>query len=125
MPKDMDVRARAVWRRVMREMGASDVISAADADILRCYCEAVARYEQAARAYALGQPLVRDRGHLAKSPLHQVVRDHADQVRLFVRELGLSPAARANLRITPGPDGAGLDAQLEPRARLRVLPDTR
>ena len=52
------------------------------------------------------------------------MRDHADQVRLFARELGLSPAARANLRITPGPDGAGLEAELEPRARLRVVPDT-
>ncbi len=48
MPTDMDAEAKIVWRRVLRDMRTTGVIRAADADILRCYCEAVSRYAQAA-----------------------------------------------------------------------------
>ena len=52
MPRGMDRDAQKVWRRVVREMRGSDVILAADADVLRCYVEAVSRYAQAAELYA-------------------------------------------------------------------------
>ena len=44
MPADMDADAKAVWRRVLRDMRHTGVIRAADADVLRCYCEAVSGY---------------------------------------------------------------------------------
>jgi P27 family predicted phage terminase small subunit len=69
---------------------------------LRLYCEAWSRYRQAVDMLAGSAPLLNDRGHLAKNPLHQVVRDNADHVRLLARELGLSPAARASLQLMPG-----------------------
>ena len=99
MPPDMDVPAQGVWRRVMREFGPTGVITAADHDALRCYCEAVARYEHAARLLATSGPLVRGArsGELVKNPLHQVVRDDADLVRAYARELGLTPSARNGL----------------------------
>lgn len=57
MPHGMDEAAQRVWRRVVREMRGSDVIVGADADVLRCYCEAVSRYAQAAQLYAASSPL--------------------------------------------------------------------
>jgi P27 family predicted phage terminase small subunit len=121
IPRGMDEAAQKVWRRVVREMRGSDVILAADADVLRCYCEAVARYVAAAELYAQSSPLLKDRGHLAKNPLHQVVRENADQVRLFARELGLSPSARAGLRVEAGPASGDIDDVLGPPPRLRVV----
>lgn|GEM_PF-583145 len=122
MPKDMDERARAVWRAVLRTMGDAGVITAVDGPVLRIYCEAVSRYEEAQRLYATSSPLLRDRGHLTKNPLHQVVRENADQVRVLARELGLSPAARANLRIEQGPGAGGdIDAHIGPPPRLRMV----
>ena len=82
----------------MRHTG---VIRAADADVLRCYCEAVGRYAQAARLYASRAPIASRDGNLVKNPLHQVARDNADEIRQFARELGLSPSARVGLRIEP------------------------
>ena len=102
----MSAAARYVWRRVISEQ-APGVILAVDRDMLRVYCEAVVRYEQAAAAYAASAVLINDRGHLTKNPLHQVVRDNAEQVRLFARELGLSPAARAGLRMDAVAPGHG------------------
>jgi len=121
MPTDMDDRARAVWARVIAEMAPTGVIRGADADVLRCYCEAVSAYELAQRMLAGSSPLVRTRGELVKNPLHQVVRDARDAVRLFARELGLSPSARAGLSIEIGSDVPAIEAAIGPPPRLRVV----
>ena len=99
-PADLAPAAAVVWRRVMREMGATGVITAADTDVFRTYCEAVARYQYAATMLDQSGPLIRGarNGELVKSPLHQVVRDNAVLVRSLARELGLTPSARTGLR---------------------------
>ena len=125
MPADMDPDAKAVWRRVIRDMRHTGVIRAADADVLRCYCEAVSRYAAAARVYAQSGPLVRGRhgSELVKNPLHQVARDNADEVRQFARELGLSPSARVGLRIERERSADSLTADIGLPPRLRVVGD--
>jgi len=112
MPADMDAAAQVVWKRVMKELGDTGVITAADTDVMRCYCEAVSRYEDAARMLARSSPLVRGaRGSdLVRNPLHQVVRDNADLVKLFARELGLTPAARVSLTVPDRTQEDPLDA---------------
>ncbi len=47
-------------------------------------------------------PLVRgQKGELVKNPLHQIVRDNADLLRAFARELGLTPSTRAGMTGQP------------------------
>jgi P27 family predicted phage terminase small subunit len=121
----MDAEAKAVWRRVISSMGHTGVICVPDSDILRCYCEAVSRYAQAARLYAGSGPLVRHAGGLVKNPLHQVVRDDGEQIRLFARELGLSPSARAGLRVEPEHGFGSIDPALGLPPRLRAIADGR
>ena len=64
----------------------------------------------------------RGRG-LVRNPMHQIVRDDRDAIRLLTRELGLSPAARASLRVPPGAEAPDIDAALGPPPRLRVVGD--
>jgi P27 family predicted phage terminase small subunit len=123
MPADMDADAKVVWRRVLRDMRHTGVIRAADADILRCYCEAVSRYAQAARLYAQSGPITKRDGNLVKNPLHQVARDNADEIRQFARELGLSPSARVGLRIERESAMGSLTAEIGLPPRLRVVAD--
>ena len=123
MPADMDPEAKVVWRRVLRDMRHTGVIRAADADVLRCYCEAVSRYAQAARLYAQSGPIVKRDGNLVKNPLHQVARDNADEIRQFARELGLSPSARVGLRIEREHALDSLTADIGLPPRLRVVAD--
>jgi P27 family predicted phage terminase small subunit len=120
VPRSMSGAAKYVWKRVISEQ-APGVILAVDRYLLRIYCEAVVRYEQAAVAYAASSVLVNNRGHLTKNPLHQVVRDNAEQVRLFARELGLSPAARAGLRMDSSRPSAGIEQEIGLPPRLRVV----
>lgn len=107
-PDDLSSEAGAVWRRVLREFGHTGVIRGADGDVMRIYCETVARYERASRLLDQSGPLVRGArsGELVKNPLHQIVRDNAVLIRSLAGELGLTPAARVGLHAngrTPGP----------------------
>ena len=88
-------------------------------------CESLVRYQHAARLLVQSGPLVRGRhgGELVKNPLHQVVRDNADELRQFARELGLSPSARAGLRIEPERALDSLTADIGLPPRLRVVGD--
>ena len=124
MPADMDPEAKAVWRRVVRVMRHTGVIRAADADVLRCYCEAVARYAQASRLYGQSGPIIRGRdGNAVGNPLHRITRDNADEIRQFARELGLSPSARAGLQVEPERAFDALTADIGLPPRLRVMGD--
>lgn len=118
-PADMDPAAAVVWGRVMREFGHAAVIKASDSDVLRIYCEAVARYEEASRLLTRSGPLVKGlRGEFVKNPLHQVVRDNAVLVRSLAGDLGLTPSARTGLR---APDRAAPQSALERiRAQRRL-----
>lgn len=101
MPRGLGQRAAQVWREVMRDFAHTGVLTAVDAPTLRAYCEAVARYEQAAQLLEESGPVVRGarRGDLVRNPLHQVMRDNADLMRQMARELGLTPSARTGLQV--------------------------
>lgn len=99
-PADLDDDARFVWDRVLREFGHTGVIRAADTDVFRLYCEAVARSEEAAKLLKQTGPLIRGarNGELVRNPLHSVVRDNAQLVVRLAAELGLTPSARTGLK---------------------------
>lgn len=100
MPAELTPAAARVWRHVRRELAAAGVITGADRDIVRAYCETVARYNHAASMLEQTGPMVRGarRGELVKNPLHQIVRDNAVLMRALARELGLTPSSREGLR---------------------------
>jgi P27 family predicted phage terminase small subunit len=59
-------------------------------------------------------PLLKGRdGNFVKNPLHQIVRDHADAVKKYARELGLTPAARVGLRSEIGEQANSATAKLD------------
>lgn len=106
-PEDLGGEARAVWDRLMADFGHTGVLTAVDQDAMRIYCEAVARYEHAAKMLEKSGPLVRGArsGDLIKNPLHQIVRDNAVLVRAMARELGFTPSARTGLQTPEREDG--------------------
>lgn len=122
MPRGMEPEAQAVWRRILRDM-APGVIVSVDGDLLRMFCEAVVDYHAARKLLRTGGPLIRGaRGNeLVVNPAGRLVRETREGARLLARELGLSPAARAGLRIDLNTGGGDLDAVLGPPPRLRVV----
>ena len=98
-PIDLRPESREVWERVIAALGSTGVLTSADKDVLRLYCDALARYLEAESMLSKTGPLIKGRaGEFVKNPLHQIVRDNADAVKKYARELGLTPAARVGLR---------------------------
>ena len=98
-PPDMRDEARVYWEQVVRALGRTGVLTSADKHVLRLYSEAMARYVEAETMLSKTGPLIKGRdGNLVKNPLHQIVRDNADAVKKYAREIGLTPAARVGLR---------------------------
>lgn len=122
MPKGMSKRAQEVWRLTMRD-APPNLIMAADAPVLRIFCDAFAFYEQGADIVGRTGLVVRGRnGELVKNPALPSMRANADAVRLLARELGLSPAARAGLQVAVGGiPGLDIDAEIGPPPRLMVV----
>ena len=121
-PAELDAGAKRIWRRTIREMPAG-VITAVDADALACYCEAVVRYRQSAALLARSAPLIRGAraGDLIANPLDRITRGWADQVRLFARELGLTPSARAGLHMEISPFSSSVEDEIGLPPRFRVV----
>jgi len=122
-PADLGPDALAVWVRILAAFGHTGVITGADTDTLRLYCEAMVRYQQAARLLDQSGPLSRGRrgAELVKNPLHQVVRDTATLVRALAGDLGLTPAARVGLRYAgTAPNPHGRLAELRERRVTRL-----
>ena len=94
MPAGLSPRAQVLWHETLA-FQAPGIILAAHGPTLRAYCEAVARYEEAAVLLAKSGPVVRAEGRreFVKNPLGTVVRGEADLVRVYARELGLTPSS--------------------------------
>jgi P27 family predicted phage terminase small subunit len=124
MPREMDPVAKAVWRRTMREQ-AQGLIRAVDADLLRAYCEAVSRYAGAVAEYR--SPTIEGlHAAVVANPLHRIIRDDADTIRMLARELGIGPSARSGMQIEAFGDRGGSSSIEEeigppPRRLIRVV----
>ena len=113
-PADIRSEARVIWEQVVAALGKTGVLTSADKHILRLYAEAMARYIEAEAMLVKTGPLLQGRdGNFVKNPLHQIVRDNADAVKKYAREIGLTPAARVGLRGEIGDQANSATAKLE------------
>lgn len=113
-PPDLRPEVRVIWDRVVDALGHTGVLTMADRDLIRLYCEAFARYTEAEAMLAKTGPLVRGReGTFVKNPLHQIVRENGDAVKKYARELGLTPAARVGLKGEIGDQANAATAKLD------------
>jgi P27 family predicted phage terminase small subunit len=101
MPRGMRQRARAVWRRQVRAMRLTGVLTVVDGDMLRGYCDAVARYEEAERLLAENGPMVEGarKGELVKNPMHSVAMHNMALVDRLAMHLGFAQGAREGIHV--------------------------
>jgi P27 family predicted phage terminase small subunit len=88
------------WARVLPDLVAMRTVTAADSTALAAYCEAVARFRAATELVARSGLMLRDRdGIIRRNPAVAQQRDASNELRVWAREFGLTPSARAPLRI--------------------------
>ena len=124
VPPELHEDAQACVELVKRAMPPS-VYSALDSYALAAFATAWAMHKRAAHAMAAPdfQPIITDEaGNRRPSPWFRVLRGQSAEMRSWGDRLGLSPAARASLKL-PGPNDppskfAGLVALAGPPRRL-------
>lgn len=99
-PNHLSDRARKEWRRLATPLYRMGVLSVTDRAALAAYCQAWARWVEAEEHLAKGPPLIRTpSGYVQQSPWLAVANKQLEIMGRFMAELGLSPSARARLRL--------------------------
>ena len=108
-PPHLTPDALKKWDQLASLLGEMDLLSKADGDFMTLYCDAWARYleaiEQLAKKDAKGNSmkLLKSKGgHPMLNPWTAERNRASDEMNRYGSELGLSPSARARLRIKPG-----------------------
>lgn len=106
-PAHLSDDARAMWRQLMDSLPPG-MITAADAPLLACYCEAWATHKAATEALQrgrdlLGENLVRNG---RPSPYLRIATEAARTMASLATRLGLSPADRTGIK-GPSIQGSG------------------
>lgn len=102
-PDHLNAEACAEWRRVVEGYRGARLFSTVDRAALATYCTLWAVHVDAVRQLNSGGILKRAAGSKARSksvgevmsPYFRIMRETADQMRAYMREFGLTPAARA------------------------------
>ena len=101
-PKGLSPVAKAEWRRVVRlyRQLESDIINDLDLSLLAGYCESVAVYKEAQKAYQK-EPLVTETptGRLVESPYLRIMDTALKQIARAAEQLCLSPVGRARMGV--------------------------
>jgi P27 family predicted phage terminase small subunit len=98
-PGWLSKRAAEEWDRVEPHLRAMGTLTDADTTALAVYCEAVARWRGLAEVVANSPPVITRDKVLVKNPAYSQIRDAAIEVRMYAREFGLTPSARAGIRV--------------------------
>ncbi|MEV6159406.1 phage terminase small subunit P27 family [Nonomuraea sp. NPDC052129] len=96
--------ARREWRRVVPVLKHTAGLAEVDATLLSDYCVCVARIDQCERDLSTRGLQVEGERGWQKNGATTIVSQYRAQLKVYIRELGLSPSARTGLRPPGGDD---------------------
>lgn len=96
--------ARREWRRVVPVLKHAVGLAAVDANLLHDYCVCVARIDQCERELSRSGLLMQGERGWQKNGATTIVSQYRAQLKVYIRELGLSPSARTGFAPPKGDD---------------------
>ncbi|MEU7861187.1 phage terminase small subunit P27 family [Nonomuraea sp. NPDC049141] len=96
--------ARREWRRVVPVLKHTAGLAEVDATLLSDYCVCVARIDQCERDLSTRGLQVEGERGWQKNGATTIVSQYRAQLKVYIRELGLSPSARTGLKPPGGDD---------------------
>ena len=100
MPTGLTDEAKREWRRVARPLFDLGLLTELDKNTLALYCELVGRYERAQAALLeKGDTFVQPNGVPKQRPEYYIMKDCLKEIRAFIKQFGLSPAARMRMEL--------------------------
>jgi P27 family predicted phage terminase small subunit len=112
------------WDQLAGYLAAMGTVKASDELMLGALCETAARWKMVAALCARMPPVFKrdeidGQPVLVKNPLYAQARDLTAELRVMAREFGLTPSARAGLRVEVVAPGLSVD-RLFPRCGSRA-----
>jgi P27 family predicted phage terminase small subunit len=96
--------ARREWRRIVPVLKHSAGLADVDATLLHDYCVCVARLDQCEREISTTGLLILGERGWQKNGATTIAGQYRSQLKVYIRELGLSPSARASFTPPKGGD---------------------
>lgn len=96
--------ARREWRRVVPVLRHTAGLAEVDANLLHDYCVCVARIDQCERELSTNGLLMLGERGWQKNGATTIVSQYRAQLKVYIRELGLSPSARTGFAPPKGDD---------------------
>lgn len=94
-PAHLDVAAKAKWKEISPLLVNAGVLTTADADSLAAYCDTFSRYLKAKKIVEK-KGLTTDDGR--KRPEVAIVEKCSESMLRWLREFGMTPASRSNVK---------------------------
>jgi P27 family predicted phage terminase small subunit len=103
-PAWLSIGAEAEWDHLAPHLGLMGTVKGTDEVMLAALCETITRWKRVIALAAKTPPVrnVAEEGEppvFVKNPLYSQARDLTNELRVLCREFGLTPSARAGLRI--------------------------
>ena len=102
-PAHLGAEAKREWRRVVKIMREMGVLTVADGAAIAAYCQTWERWVQAEKAIRIGGILIRSKFTVVQNPAVTIARDAMGEMRRFLVEFGMTPAARTRVKTEPKP----------------------
>lgn len=97
-PSFLSREAKKEWKRVVMELARLDLVSDLDVMALAAYCNAFSTWIDAMKQIREHGTLVRSpNGYPMPSPYVKIQRDAQDEMMKWLREFGMTPAARTRV----------------------------
>lgn len=109
-PKDLEPEAAAKWRAIGAAYAEAGIVTTLDVDTLANFCRVAVKLNDASKQLAKEDLVLRTAGGMVRNPLDIIARDAAQTLRMYARELGLTPASRVGLGRTEDEPGDTLDS---------------
>jgi P27 family predicted phage terminase small subunit len=109
-PPHVTGEAKAEWDRICRDLSDMGILSREHRPALTAYVDTWAEFVKQSTSYAKTGPVIKTtNGNFVQNPLCGVVNRLKDDLRKWLIEFGLTPAARTRVEVRPanlnnGPD---------------------
>lgn len=103
-PDHLTAPAAREWRRVASALHGMGVLTTIDRAALAAYCQAYGRWVEAEERMRETPLLVRTpAGYVQQSPLLGIINKQLELMGRYLIELGMTPASRSRVSVTPLP----------------------
>lgn len=109
-PRDLEPEAKRIWTRIGKAYEEAGVVTTIDVETFAAFCRVAVKVDQSGAALAKAPLVIQTEKGPMRNPLDVVFRDAAQTMRMYARELGLTPASRVGLGRTEEEPGDPLEA---------------